>query len=98
LEVQRDRAENKCKQCKQNLENIVIKRTESLIIQNKQLRRFAFIISHNFRSPVSNIKSLIEFYEEEDTIKTKIFVDKMKYSLNKSSLDELLQSGYYQKK
>jgi signal transduction histidine kinase len=94
LEVQRDRAENNVNNVNKNLENIVIKRTESLIIQNKQLEEFAFIISHNFRSPVSNIKSLIEFYEEEDTIENKDFlVDKMKHSLNNlnSSLDELLQ-------
>ncbi len=39
--------------------------TDYLISQNKQLQDFAHIISHNLRSPVSNLNSLVNFYKEE---------------------------------
>jgi light-regulated signal transduction histidine kinase (bacteriophytochrome) len=32
----------------------------NLTKQNKQLEDFAFVVSHNFRAPVSNLHSLIE--------------------------------------
>ena len=39
--------------------------TDYLISQNKQLQDFAHIISHNLRSPVSNLNSLLYLYKEE---------------------------------
>ncbi len=45
--------------------------TDYLISQNKQLQDFAHIISHNLRSPVSNLNSLVNFYKEEKSSKGK---------------------------
>jgi PAS domain S-box-containing protein len=41
--------------------------TDKLSNQNKQLLSFAHIISHNLRSPVSNLNLLVHFYKESTT-------------------------------
>lgn len=41
--------------------------TDYLMAKNKQLEDFAYITSHNLRSPVSNLNSLIQFYKSETT-------------------------------
>jgi len=41
--------------------------TDYLMAKNKQLEDFAYITSHNLRSPVSNLNSLIQFYKSEKT-------------------------------
>ncbi len=50
--------------------------TQRLSQQNKQLEDFANIISHNLRSPIGNIASLIEIYEMQPTHDNAKFVFK----------------------
>jgi PAS domain S-box-containing protein len=56
----RKKSEEELLQSKQNIEAIAIKLQE----QNRQLDEFAHIISHNLRSPVGNIKALINLLDE----------------------------------
>ncbi|MGL1887045.1 MAG: tetratricopeptide repeat protein [Reichenbachiella sp.] len=48
-----------------NLEKIVVKRTKVIQGQNKRLREFAFINSHNIRRPLSSVMGLLNLIEDE---------------------------------
>lgn len=50
--------------------------TQRLSQQNKQLEDFANVISHNLRSPIGNIVSLVEIYEAQPTDDNAKFVFK----------------------
>ena len=41
---------------------------EKLLVKNKELEQFAHIIAHDLKTPLNNIKSLIDFIEEEEHI------------------------------
>ncbi len=56
-------AEANLKKTKKDLEIL----TDHLQQQNNQLLNFAFITSHNLRSPVSNLNSLLNFYKESNS-------------------------------
>ncbi|MUH37137.1 PAS domain S-box protein [Zobellia amurskyensis] len=56
-------AERKILKAKENLEGFAQKLTE----QNKQLADFTHITSHNLRSPVSNLNSLLDIYKTTDS-------------------------------
>ncbi|WP_289062272.1 PAS domain S-box protein [uncultured Zobellia sp.] len=56
-------AERKLIKAKENLEGFAKKLTE----QNKQLADFTHITSHNLRSPVSNLNSLLDIYKTTDS-------------------------------
>jgi signal transduction histidine kinase len=56
----RKKSEDELIRSKQNIEAIAVKLQE----QNRQLDEFAHIISHNLRSPVGNIKALINLLDE----------------------------------
>ncbi len=45
--------------------------SEQLLYQNMQLQDFANITSHNLRSPVTNINSLVEMFEKESNVEMK---------------------------
>ncbi|WP_179353603.1 ATP-binding protein [Winogradskyella vidalii] len=45
--------------------------TQNLIERNKQLADFAQITSHNLRAPVSNLNSLLGFFNEAESMKEK---------------------------
>lgn len=53
-------AETNLKKAKSDLETL----TDHLQRQNNQLLNFAFVTSHNLRSPVSNLNALLNFYKE----------------------------------
>lgn len=57
---------NKKKSLQEANENLEVL-THKLTSQNKQLASFANITSHNLRSPVSNLNSLLYFYKSSDT-------------------------------
>jgi PAS domain S-box-containing protein len=66
--------------------------TEDLKRKNEQLEEFTQIVSHNLRSPVSNILSLLDFYEKtEDADEKKMFIKMLHDSGSKilTSLQEL---------
>jgi PAS domain S-box-containing protein len=59
--------ENELQESKSSLEVL----TDKLTNQNKQLLSFAHIISHNLRSPVSNLNLLLHLYKESTTAEDK---------------------------
>ncbi|MFY0712813.1 PAS domain S-box protein [Seonamhaeicola sp. NFXS20] len=61
-------AESKIIKAKENLEVLANK----LTAQNTQLADFAHITSHNLRAPVSNLNSLLDFYNESDNEEDKV--------------------------
>jgi light-regulated signal transduction histidine kinase (bacteriophytochrome) len=70
----------------------ITKRTNYLTKQNKQLEEFAFVVSHNFRAPVSNLHSLIEIYDEEEDPSTKELLIEIKTTITNldTTLNDLL--------
>ena len=62
--TERKKSEEELLLSKQNLETIALRLQE----QNRQLDEFAHIISHNLRSPVANIKALINFVNNQSSI------------------------------
>ncbi|GAA4309607.1 ATP-binding protein [Nibribacter koreensis] len=58
----------------QNLNEELLLNAEQLRIKNAQLEDFAYIISHNLRSPLANIKGLHQFYVEEPSEETSAYV------------------------
>jgi len=83
---------------KQNEEKIIDQNNklslfaEDLKRKNEQLDEFTQIVSHNLRSPVSNILSLLDFYEKtEDPAEKKMFIKMLHDSGSKilTSLQEL---------
>ncbi len=65
---------------------------EDLKRKNEQLEEFTQIVSHNLRSPVSNILSLLDFYEKsEDADEKKMFIKMLRDSGSKilTSLHDL---------
>ncbi|APY12089.1 hypothetical protein BWZ22_12990 [Seonamhaeicola sp. S2-3] len=61
-------AENKIIKAKENLEVLANK----LTAQNTQLADFAHITSHNLRAPVSNLNSLLDFYNTSENEEDKV--------------------------
>lgn len=87
-------AENNIIDINKNLEKRIIERTNHLIKQNNILENFAYIVSHNLRAPVCNLRPLLQFYKKEINIEKKeVFIDKIEISINtlNSTLDELLE-------
>lgn len=72
-----------------------------LINKTKQLEDFAYITSHNLRSPVSNLTSLLNFYKTEKTKEGKellfnkfeLTVDKLRDTLNNLMEVLIIQQG-----
>jgi len=86
-------AENKIIDVNKNLENRILERTTYLIKQNDVLENFAYIVSHNLRAPVSNLRPLLQFYKKEINLEKKdIYIDKIEISINNLNniLNELL--------
>jgi signal transduction histidine kinase len=93
IDDQRKEAENKIVLANNNLEKRILARTNHLTKQNKQLEEFAYMVSHNFRAPVSNLHSLIDIYKEEEDPKTKdLLLEKFEITVTNltSTLNDLL--------
>ncbi|CAM4285977.1 PAS domain S-box protein [Zobellia nedashkovskayae] len=76
-------AEYKILKAKENLEVLAHKLTE----QNRQLADFTHITSHNLRSPVSNLNSLLDIYKttDDEVLKESLF-DKFETVINHLTL------------
>lgn len=65
--------------------------TSKLIEQNKQLKEFAYMASHNLRGPVVNCLSLLQLYKQsENTDEKDLFIEKVGLVTNKllSTIDD----------
>ncbi|ANQ49227.1 hypothetical protein MY04_1853 [Flammeovirga sp. MY04] len=51
--------------------NLAEKTAQTLAVQNEQLESYTYIASHNIRSPLSNLLSLVELYHNENDDKEK---------------------------
>lgn len=94
IDVKRKEAERKLIFANKNLEKTVSSRTEYLLKQNKQLESFTHMISHNLRSHVSNLNSLLYFYKEEENKDEKDFlIDQLEKTVNNlgTTLNDLLE-------
>ncbi len=74
------------------------KMISDLIQRNKDLEQFSYIISHNLRSPVANIKGLVEMLDSDHLTdqESKLFREKLAFSVQKmdgiiNDLNEVLQ-------
>lgn len=66
------------KQKLQNTNNELVDLNHKLEDQTKQLQEFAYISSHNLRSPAGNIRALIDFYNSDPTKENfDLFIDKL---------------------
>ena len=94
IDIKREQAELKLVSTNKNLERIVAERTKYLTKQNNQLEDFAHIVSHNLRGPISNLKSLLSFYnQEESNQEQNILIEKFKITVTnlESTFNELLE-------
>ena len=94
MDVKRRLAEKKIILTNKNLEKTVNSRTEYLLNQNKQLENFTHMVSHNLRSHVSNLNSLLYFYKDEETAEEKDFlIDKFEKTVDNlgNTLNDLLE-------
>ncbi|MDJ1481655.1 two-component regulator propeller domain-containing protein [Cytophagaceae bacterium YF14B1] len=73
------------------LEQLVEERTEELINKNRRLEQFAFITSHNFRSPVATLLGLCSVFNTEDPADpfNTVIMEKTGEVIHK--LDEMIQ-------
>ena len=75
----RKKAEDKLLQAKEELELL----TEELSHHNQRLLNFAHITSHNLRSPVGNLSSLLKFYKDSnDEEDKKLLLSKFETVIN----------------
>lgn len=76
-------------------EKDLITLTEDLRKTNEDLRQFAYITSHNFRGPVVNINSLLEFYDRSKEIDpgNKEIIDNIEKSVKQlqNTLQDLIE-------
>lgn len=94
IDVKRKETERKLIFAHKNLEKTVSSRTEYLLKQNKKLESFAHMVSHNLRSHVSNLTSLLYFYKEEESKDEKDFlIDQLDKTVNNlgTTLNDLLE-------
>jgi PAS domain S-box-containing protein len=71
----RKKSEEELLRSKKELESVAFKLQE----QNRQLDEFAHIISHNLRSPVGNIKALINLLNEQSSVEDyRLIFEKLK--------------------
>ncbi|HEY9045206.1 MAG TPA: PAS domain S-box protein [Ohtaekwangia sp.] len=89
--TERKKSEEELLLSKQNLETIALRLQE----QNRQLDEFAHIISHNLRSPVGNIKALINFINDKSTIEDyRLIFEKIRNVSNNlgETMNELMET------
>jgi len=89
--TERKKSEEELLRSKLNLEAIALKLQE----QNRQLDEFAHIISHNLRSPIGNIKALIDLLGPASTIADyRQILDKLRNVSNNlgETMNELMEA------
>jgi signal transduction histidine kinase len=89
--TERKKSEEELLLSKQNLETLALHLQE----QNRQLDEFAHIISHNLRSPVGNIKALINFINNDSSVEDyRIIFEKIKNVANNlgETMNELMET------
>ncbi len=66
------------------------KYTSELIISNKELEQFSYIISHNLRAPVANIKGLLEAMDDDSNPEEVQRTLRESLSLSVHALDDVI--------
>ncbi|MBD3748037.1 MAG: ABC transporter substrate-binding protein [Sphingobacteriales bacterium] len=62
----------------------ILKISEELMQSNNELKKFAYIVSHNLRGPLVNITSLFDLINQEEIdTENKIYLDKLGTSVHK---------------
>ncbi|MBU0695753.1 MAG: ABC transporter substrate-binding protein [Bacteroidetes bacterium] len=75
-------------------ETELLKISEELMQSNSELKKFAYIVSHNLRGPVVNMSSLIEMYDQNSIEgDNKIIYDKINVCIKKleTTLNDLIE-------
>ncbi len=75
-------------------ENEILKVSEELMRRNNELKKFAYITSHNLRGPVVNLSSLYEMIDKHALDEeNKLFIDKIGISIHKleNTLNDLIE-------
>lgn len=94
IDIKRKEAERKLIFAHKNLEKTVTARTKYLLKQNKKLESFTHMVSHNLRSHVGNLSSLLYFYKEEENKDEKDFIiSQLEITVNNlgTTLNDLLE-------
>jgi PAS domain S-box-containing protein len=89
--TEKKNAEDEIRQSRRNLELAA----DSLQKQNDQLNDFAYILSHNLRSPVGNISALISLLSEKSTIEEyRTIFDNLKHTASslQDTLNDLMET------
>ncbi|MFD1628551.1 ABC transporter substrate-binding protein [Pseudopedobacter beijingensis] len=75
-------------------EQVLRQLSEELMLKNRELKKFAYITSHNLRAPVVNIVSLMEMFDSRELQKeNKLIFDNLDLSVNRLSntLNDLIE-------
>ncbi|MFD0986677.1 sensor histidine kinase [Methyloligella solikamskensis] len=82
---ERDEAQQELIDTNENLESLVADRSRDLIAANEEVQRFAYIVSHDLRSPLVNIMG---FTSELETLRDQIFMQMATLRGNQDIRDE----------
>ncbi len=83
-----------------NKEYELLKISEELMQSNNELKKFAYITSHNLRGPIVNINSLMSMIQKENlNAENSVIVDKIESSVNRlnNTLNDLIEIVSHQK-
>jgi len=78
----------------------LLKISDELVQSNSELKKFAYITSHNLRGPIVNISSLMSMIHKEDlSADNAIIIDKIESSVSRlnNTLDDLIEVVSHQK-
>lgn len=82
---ERDEAQQELIETNENLESLVADRSRDLIAANEEVQRFAYIVSHDLRSPLVNIMG---FTSELEALRDQIFMQMATLRQNQNVKDE----------
>ncbi len=77
-----------------NKEHELVKVSEELMRSNSELKKFAYITSHNLRAPVVNISTLMEMVDKEQiNSENSLIIEKLDASVKRlsSTMDDLIE-------
>lgn len=96
---ERKALEEDLKNFNKNLENTVKQRTAELEKTNKNLEEFAYVATHDLRSPILNLKSLTDLMSDDKSIQDSPIFEKLEESVDRinDTLQDLITIAAYKK-